>query len=82
MSLEEASDVGMGSEQDRSNPQPISGSIVITACGGRLNYSVDTPSAFFRGEAVFFCLPICKTDYENDPYTSCLAFRLLDSDAG
>ncbi len=82
MSLEETADVGVGSERDRSNSQPIPDAIVITACGGRINYTDDTPSALFRGEAVYFCLPICKTDYENDPSTSCLAFRLLDSNVG
>ena len=55
------------------------GAIVITACGGRINYSDDTPCDVFRGETVYFCLPICKTDYQNDPLTSCLASRLMDS---
>jgi hypothetical protein len=78
MSLEDASNSGVGGEQDYGGPMPRPGEIVVTACGGRINYTTDTLWALFQGQPVYFCLPICKTDYESDPYTSCLASRLLD----
>jgi hypothetical protein len=81
MSQKKTLGANLSGQQDCGETQPKSGAIVITACGGRINYSTDTPCACFRGEAVYFCLPICKKDYENDPYTSCLAASLLDSGA-
>lgn len=78
MSLKGAFNADMGDEQDYGGAMPKPGEIVVTACGGRLNYSTDIPWALFQGQPVYFCLPICKTDYEDDPNTSCLASRLLD----
>jgi YHS domain-containing protein len=37
----------------------------------------DTPRALYRGEWVFFCLHMCKEDFDRNPATSCLAARLL-----
>ncbi|HSO27191.1 MAG TPA: hypothetical protein VLS48_03925, partial [Anaerolineales bacterium] len=56
---------------------PKKGAQVATACGGLTIYNKDTPCSQFRGEAVYFCLSVCKRDYENDPHSSCLAGRLL-----
>jgi hypothetical protein len=71
----------VGGKRNCGESRPEIGAIVITACGGRVNYSADTPCDVFRGETVYFCLPICKKDYQNDPFTSCLASRLLDSNS-
>jgi hypothetical protein len=79
MSLREAPVEDVDGNPDCGEAQPEKGAIVITACGGRMNHSTDTPCDLFRGETVYFCLPICKTDYQNDPFTSCLASRLMDS---
>jgi hypothetical protein len=78
MSLQDGSNASLGGGQDYGGPMPQPGEIVVTACGGRISYTADTPWALFQGQPVYFCLPICQTDYENDPYTSCLASRLLD----
>lgn len=80
MSLGDGSNADLGGEQDYGVSLPMRGEIVITACGGRINYTADTPWVLFKGQPLYFCLPICKTDYQNDPYDSCLAFRSLDSD--
>jgi hypothetical protein len=79
MSLENGSNADVGSKQNCGGSLPTRREIVITACGGRINYTGDTPWALFQGQQVYFCLPFCKTDYENDPNDSCLAFRSLDS---
>ena len=52
---------------------PDTGSPVLTACGGQIQYERDTPTAVFRGQRVYFCLPACQEDFERDPATSCLA---------
>jgi hypothetical protein len=78
MSLGEVPGAKEDGNHDCNDAHPEQGAFVITACGGRINYSADTPCDLFRGETVYFCLPICKTDYQNDPLTSCLASRLLN----
>ena len=61
------------------DPAPEPEKPVQTACGGWVLYSPETPWVLYRGEAVFFCTPGCKTDYESSPETSRLAGRnLLD----
>ena len=50
---------------------------VRTACGGVVQYALDTPCVLYNGQVVYFCLPICKDDYEADPLSSCLAARIL-----
>ena len=80
MSLEDAPNANVGGERDNGDSLPMRGEIVLTACGGRINYTVDTPWTLFQGRPVYFCLPICKTDYDNDPHASCLALRWLDAD--
>ena len=53
-------------------PTPASGSSVPAICGGTLTYSAATPCAMYRGEQVFFCLAVCKTDFDRDPKNSCM----------
>jgi YHS domain-containing protein len=52
---------------------------VRTACGGLVKYSASTPCVKFRGQRVFFCLPVCKADFENDPMSSCMAVHIQDN---
>jgi hypothetical protein len=59
-----------------SGPSPVPGTPVQTACGNMVEYSDNIPCINFRGERVYFCLPICKADFEFDPSASCLAARL------
>jgi YHS domain-containing protein len=51
---------------------PPAGTIVPTACGGTIRYRPDTPCISYRGETVYFCLPVCKTSFEENPRYSCL----------
>ena len=52
--------------------QPPKGVHLRTACGGIVEASDDTPCVKLPDGRVYFCLPICKTDFENDPQHSCL----------
>jgi hypothetical protein len=54
-------------------PAPAIGALVRTACGGTVQYSATTPCVYYRGQAVYFCLPICKAGLQSDPGNSCLA---------
>jgi YHS domain-containing protein len=55
---------------------PAPGTPVQTACGSMVEYTGNTPCINFRGERIYFCLAICKADFENNPSASCLAPRL------
>lgn len=66
-----------GNDTSRGLSCPPPGTEVTTACGGIVRYMTDTPSAAYKGEVIYFCLPICKVDYEVNPKTSCLAVRLI-----
>jgi hypothetical protein len=81
VSLGEAPGAEVDGQHDCEHTRHERGAVVVAACGGRINYTADTPCDLFRGETVYFCLPICKTDYQNDPLTSCLASRLLNSNS-
>ena len=59
-----------------SGPNPVPGAPVQTACGSLVEYSANTPCINFRGERVYFCLQICKADFEQNPSASCLGPRL------
>ena len=65
-----------------ATPTPLTepGSEVTTACGNLIRLEAATPQAIYRGKRVFFCLPICKGDFEADPATSCLQARLAAGD--
>ncbi len=56
-------------------PSPEIGATVQTACGGTIQYCTTTPCVVLNGQRVFFCLPICKADFEADPYHSCAALN-------
>jgi YHS domain-containing protein len=54
-------------------PAPAVGTLVTTACGGTVQFSATTPCVYYRGQPVYFCLPICKEGLQTDPHNSCLA---------
>jgi hypothetical protein len=61
-------------------PVPPVGAPVPTACGGTIAYVGGTPCVLLSGRAVYFCLAVCKADYDRDPRNSCVAvgpFRYL-----
>lgn len=57
------------------------GALVHTACGGVVQLTPQTPCASVEGRPVFFCLPVCKTDYERDATHSCLSTRASNQDS-
>jgi YHS domain-containing protein len=61
---------------------PEIGSEVTTACGNLVRLETGTPQAIYRGRRVYFCLPICKQDFEADPASSCLQASLAAGEFG
>lgn len=45
-------------------PQPVTAK---TVCGGTLTDTSGYPSAIYRGEQVYFCIPACLRAFEQDP---------------
>jgi hypothetical protein len=58
----------------RHSSRPIE---VDTACGSRVLLTPNTPWTLYRDEKIYFCMPDCLENYENDPLNSCLASRIL-----
>jgi YHS domain-containing protein len=56
-------------------PHPPLGSLVPTACGGTVQYSAATPCVYYQGRKIYFCLPICKADFDSNPAHSCLSLN-------
>ncbi|MEJ2352059.1 MAG: hypothetical protein P8Y03_19910, partial [Anaerolineales bacterium] len=54
---------------------PETGNPVETACGFTVSFSPDLLYANHQGRRVFFCLPICKQDFDRDPLSSCLILK-------
>ncbi len=48
-----------------------------TACGATILVTPKTPFVHYRDEIVYFCGQDCLDLYNEDPYNSCLAARLL-----
>lgn len=71
-----------GDNTVRGLSYPPPGTEVFTACGGIVRYMSDTPSVVYKDEVIYFCLPICKVDYEDNPKTSCLAARFISEKGG
>ncbi|NIW44987.1 MAG: YHS domain-containing protein [candidate division Zixibacteria bacterium] len=40
---------------------------VETVCGGKLKHPEKYPSAYYRGEKVYFCTQPCLRAFEHDP---------------
>jgi hypothetical protein len=64
----------MGADPGRPLPNP--GSEVTTACGGQIRFEPETPYSLYRDKRVFFCLPACKKDFDQDAKSSCLAWQI------
>ena len=64
---------------DCNSPMPVLGSVVSTACGGTVQYCAGTPCVLLNGENIFFCMAVCKTDFESDPLHSCVPSHKLRS---
>ena len=62
---------------DKIPPLPIVGSQVITACGSKDKFTVDTPRAKHDGEWIFFCTPACQEEFIQEPENSCLTSHLI-----
>jgi YHS domain-containing protein len=61
-------------------PFPETGALVTTACRGCVRFEEDTPHAVYHGQRIYFCLPICLQDFEQDPNNSCLKGHPLFSE--
>lgn len=49
------------------------GTLVHTACGGVVQYTPSASCVHIDEQVVFFCLPGCKSDFEEDPDHSCVS---------
>jgi len=55
------------SEGKRAPELPAYGAVVQSACGGKMEFTPDTPYAEYEGRLLFFCLPACKATFEKYP---------------
>jgi hypothetical protein len=60
------------SPAELSESLPYPGQVVRTACGGQVEFSPDTPRSLHEGYWIYFCLPVCQNDFQQDPASSCL----------
>ena len=60
-------------DEDTQHPLPAVGFVVATACKGTIRYEKNVPTLVYKGQRLFFCLPICMRSFQYDPKTSCLA---------
>lgn len=51
---------------------PALGEEVMTACGGIVEYTGDTPCAWYQDGWIFFCSQECRERFERNPAESCL----------
>lgn len=61
---------------------PEYGSKVTTACGGFVPLEFDTPRSQYKGQPIYFCLAVCKEDFDRNPARSCFSCQLLSEDSG
>lgn len=59
-------------------PLPVIGSHVRTACGSEEKFASDTPRAFYEGKWMFFCTPLCRQEFIQDPSSSCYADQIMN----
>jgi len=69
-------------QQTHCDAPVAAGTPVRTACKGITLYAPGIPCAEYRDQAVYFCLPECKRDFELNPVSSCLASRLGEFEPG
>jgi hypothetical protein len=62
-----------GEGADCLPPVPAVGQPVPTACGGTIAYVGGTPCILLGGQRVFFCLAVCKADFDRAPRNSCVS---------
>ncbi|MGW8224560.1 MAG: hypothetical protein ACWGOY_02440 [Anaerolineales bacterium] len=58
--------------EGETNPLPVVGSQIITACGSVERFLAETPHALHEGQWIFFCTPTCMREFVQDPDNSCL----------
>ena len=58
--------------QGESNPLPVIGSKIITACGSVERFLDETPHAFHEGKWIFFCTSTCQREFVQHPNNSYL----------
>lgn len=66
------------SHQNSCDEPLAEGTFVRTACNSVTPFFLGMPCAVYRSEAIYFCLPECKRDFEIDPAASCLASRIVE----
>jgi hypothetical protein len=54
-------------------PLPQIGALIRSACGGQMNFELDTPKSLFKERWIYFCLSSCREDFEKDSTSSCLS---------
>lgn len=62
-----------GEGEDCLPPVPAVGQHVPTACGGTIAYTGGAPCVMLGGQRIYFCLAVCKADYDCDPRDSCVS---------
>ena len=38
-------------------------------CGMEINYILDTPRSAYKGSMIYFCCPVCKKMFDDNPET-------------
>lgn len=53
---------------------------VAAACGGLIALEEGTPRSHYQGRPVYFCLAVCKEEFDRNPALSCYSCQLSSED--